>query len=532
MALGLAACPEDRDDDDDAGGTGAPVIEHSPVETVQEGSAIDLLAAVTVPAPAGDDDDDATAATPTVSAFYRSPGSEDWSPLPMSAAAEDAASFAASIPAEAVRIGELAYYIEATAGTASATHPDGAPSAFHVVYVSALPLPSPEPVRARFVPDNDSIELSWTPPVSGAFVGYTVTADLGDGSDPVTVCSASTPDAGCSVPAGGVYDVRYATWTVSVADDSGGGSSATGRTDNLHLWLATWAKETSAEDPLPWGTEAGDFNLPFGIAASAERIAVVEQGNHRVQHFTLGGVFQGFAGAGGGSGAAGTADGEFSSPHDAAVGPSGELFVADYSNARVQVLHPETLAFQRAFGELGEGDGQLRFPVGLAFDAAGTLHVAESTNGRVSMFDSSGNFLGTYGEIADHTLESPYRIVYLPWLDAVAVADRAEIYVHALSGGEDATWPVAGLEGDAVVGGMAVTRWDELLVAVDDPVATAASSGHRIVKLDAAGQEIGGWGAWGAEDGQFFRPVDCAVSPNGDVLVADALNHRVQIFGP
>ena len=42
----------------------------------------------------------------------------------------------------------------------------------------------------------------------------------------------------------------------------------------------------------------------------------------------------------------------------------------------------------------------------------------------------------------------------------------------------------------------------------------------------------GGWGSEGAADGEFDRPVDVAVAPDGTVYVADSGNGRVQFFSP
>ena len=40
------------------------------------------------------------------------------------------------------------------------------------------------------------------------------------------------------------------------------------------------------------------------------------------------------------------------------------------------------------------------------------------------------------------------------------------------------------------------------------------------------------FGEWGAEPGNFWRPVDCTVDEAGNVWLADGLNHRIQLFGP
>ena len=97
------------------------------------------------------------------------------------------------------------------------------------------------------------------------FVGYSVTAEL-DGGGSETVCQGGDTEGSCSVEAAGVYDLEYATWTVTVADDSGGGVSASASTDSLHLPLLSFGKEVTAADPTPFGTGEGEFFLPFAVA--------------------------------------------------------------------------------------------------------------------------------------------------------------------------------------------------------------------------------------------------------------------------
>ena len=49
------------------------------------------------------------------------------------------------------------------------------------------------------------------------------------------------------------------------------------------------------------------------------------------------------------------------------------------------------------FGSLGTGDGQFTSPRGSAVDSTDRIIVADFQNHRVQVFDSSGNFLFTFG---------------------------------------------------------------------------------------------------------------------------------------
>ena len=58
----------------------------------------------------------------------------------------------------------------------------------------------------------------------------------------------------------------------------------------------------------------------------------------------------------------------------------------------------------------------------------------------------------------------------------------------------------------------------------------ADAHNHRIQVLDANGRFVRKWGSEGTQPGQFKEPWGVAVASNGDVYVADTWNHRIQVF--
>jgi DNA-binding beta-propeller fold protein YncE len=53
---------------------------------------------------------------------------------------------------------------------------------------------------------------------------------------------------------------------------------------------------------------------------------------------------------------------------------------------------------------------------------------------------------------------------------------------------------------------------------------------QRITKLDGKGRLVKSWGEAGTGPGQFSRPRALALGPDGLLYVADACNHRIQVF--
>ncbi len=95
-------------------------------------------------------------------------------------------------------------------------------------------------------------------------------------------------------------------------------------------------------------------------------------------------------------GSEGTGDGEFYQPHDVAVDSSGDVFVADSENHRIQKFDSNG-NFITKWGSEGAGDGQFKWTYGVAVDSSGDVFVADSGNRRIQKFDSNGNFITKWG---------------------------------------------------------------------------------------------------------------------------------------
>lgn len=80
---------------------------------------------------------------------------------------------------------------------------------------------------------------------------------------------------------------------------------------------------------------------------------------------------------------------------------TGFIYVAEISNHRIQVLHPNmTHAF--FIGCKGKGIGQFDQPNGLAIDSQGLLYVADTFNNRIQKFTQDGKFLMEFGACGYH----------------------------------------------------------------------------------------------------------------------------------
>ena len=89
-----------------------------------------------------------------------------------------------------------------------------------------------------------------------------------------------------------------------------------------------------------------------------------------------------------------TSENAFNGVADVAMGPTGDIFVADGEgkNARV-VKFTKDGKFVKYWGTKGTGPGQFDTPHGIATDSKGQVWVCDRANKRLESFDADGNFL-------------------------------------------------------------------------------------------------------------------------------------------
>ena len=132
------------------------------------------------------------------------------------------------------------------------------------------------------------------------------------------------------------------------------------------------------------GSGDGKLSTPVGITFDGTYLYVVDQGNDRIQKFTLSGAYISKWGH------AGTDPGEFQTPvgiHYNSV--TGMLYVTDSGRDDVQEFTTDG-AFVGSFGSAGTGNGQLQDASGIANDVAGSsVWVADATQDRLQKFTRS-----------------------------------------------------------------------------------------------------------------------------------------------
>lgn len=92
-------------------------------------------------------------------------------------------------------------------------------------------------------------------------------------------------------------------------------------------------------------------------------------------------------------GIAGADETHLNKPTDMAIAPAGDVFVADgYGNNRI--VHFDRYGkFVKAWGKFGAASGEFNLPHAICLDSKGRIYVADRSNARIQVFDQSGAFL-------------------------------------------------------------------------------------------------------------------------------------------
>jgi len=285
-----------------------------------------------------------------------------------------------------------------------------------------------------------------------------------------------------------------------------GVSSAAGTSTSLRF-AQSWGRQ---------GIGSGDFVKPFGIAADGSgNIYVADTYNNRIQVFDNSGTFMKAWGQ------KGTGSGSFAAPYDVAVDGDGNVYVADTGNYRVQKFDANGVYLGR-WGQKGRGNGDFAFVGGIAVGPDGAIYTVDAKLHRVQIFDNQGRFLRAWGNKGkgSGSFVTPMGIT-VDGSGNVYVADSKMRRVQKFDS----------------EGRFLAAFTDRLTYPVDlaiDPssgnllILDAAS--HLIWELSPTGQNLRSYGGPGTSSGQFVEPYGLCADGASNIFVADTGNSRVQKF--
>lgn len=153
----------------------------------------------------------------------------------------------------------------------------------------------------------------------------------------------------------------------------------------------------------------------------------------------------------------------------------GKIFVADHKLFGVVVFDFK----EKTTRMLGAESTNITRPTGIGFDSDGNIYVGDTANQTVYVFD------------------------------------RQEKFLRALNFAKDAK----------SIAFLAIDKPGKRLIFPD-------VQGHKIVIADLNGKVLKSFGERGQGDGRFNFPSAVALDPQGNIVVCDQMNARIQIFAP
>ena len=297
---------------------------------------------------------------------------------------------------------------------------------------------------------------------------------------------------------------------VSIATDAKG-----------NMWVTDWTNdrivEFSPEGALlkaygSYGPEAGQMINPWGIAINQKtgNIYVTDYGNNRIDEFSSSGTFVETMGWGVNNGNAeyetctsschpgipGSGEGQFTALEGISIDSSGNIWIADDGNSRIQELN-EANKYVTRFGSLGSGAGQFNGPMNVAF-AGGDLYVTDENNNRIDEFSTTGSFIKAMGwGVSDGKAEA----------ETCTSSCKAGT---AGAGNGEFNHP-RGLTNDPVSGNLYVSE----------------QGNNRVQEITTTGVFVTKFGSGGSSSEQFAQPMGVVVGSTGGIYVTDFEHARV-----
>ncbi|MEZ6099897.1 MAG: NHL repeat-containing protein [Pirellulaceae bacterium] len=183
--------------------------------------------------------------------------------------------------------------------------------------------------------------------------------------------------------------------------------------------------------------------------------------------------------------------------------------------------------WQFAWGKQGTAPGQLQKPRAMAIDSQDHLYIVDMT-ARIQVFTTDGRYL--HGWQTPESQNGRPSGLSIDGRGRVLVADTHYFQMLVYT-------PDGELIEDAQIGGVCGQGPGEfgfVTDAVEDTCGNyyVAEYGEydRIQKFDANGDYLFQWGGHGSAPGQFIRPQNIAIDEHDHIWVADACNHRIQVF--
>ncbi len=302
--------------------------------------------------------------------------------------------------------------------------------------------------------------------------------------------------------------------------------------------------------PTTSGTPAttrAALNLPLGEATDAAgNLYISDTGNNRIEMVTpgptgsistiAGNMIAGSAGDGGPALSA-----EISAPSAIAVDGSGNIFFADTGNSAIREINAITHNISTVAGTLGTSGSTgnaLAAPQGFAFDASGNLYIADTGNNRIQKVDPASVVTTVPG-----TFDQPWSIAISSKDGSLYIADFGSNRILKVDPLGVVTTVVgtgiASYSGDGQAAtsatlnspsSVAIDPADNLYIAdsENNAVRKVISSTGKIATLAGDSTAVYSGDGFNANLAGLYKPYSVNLDASGNLFIADRLDLRIR----
>jgi sugar lactone lactonase YvrE len=298
-------------------------------------------------------------------------------------------------------------------------------------------------------------------------------------------------------------------------------------------WKAHVTNMAGDGSPLVRDGKQSGFSDPFGVAIAADgTIYVADAGeSNRIRKIspdgnvtTLAGGSEGFADGAG-------ASASFNTPSALALGPEGNLYVADTGNNRIRRITPDgNVSTVAGDGTAGYVDGpaaqaQFNGPIGLTVSSGGDIYVADTYNDVIRMITKEGQVTTIAGGGAPGYADGVQKLALFDTPSGIVVVDDSSLIVADTGNdrlrkvtveGNVTTLPMSGEELSGPIG---------LVLSHDHFLYVTELDRSRVVQVAPDGVTRG-------IAKQFNQPTGIAIGPHinkpTELIVADSGNYLIR----
>ncbi len=222
------------------------------------------------------------------------------------------------------------------------------------------------------------------------------------------------------------------------------------------------------------------------------------------------------------TGVSGNDNSHFNQPTDIAFDSSDNVYIGDRNNQRVQIFDING-TYSNSFNS-GSGNFNFNFVEGVAIDASDNIYVLNDNTEDIFKYDSGFNYVTKISHNGVLDISSNGTNVYATYYNNHLVRTfNGNLSQVASFGTGVATSSNNGFSNPT---GVAADAAGNIYIA--------DTNNHRIQIVNSSGNYVatlGVTGVSGSDNSHFNQPRSVAIDPtNGNILVADSFNYRVQVF--